>query len=626
MAESTYAANIIHLESDDGDVIGGGIEQTLNAPFTANISKSRIAITHNNGFNFTFTPADNAELGAGNFLSAEKTPFNSPKKPGMDVSSSDTSCDDVSGDFYIHDIDFSETSPVLAMDFVQYCDTDSAKLMGSIRINSEIDAPYPDDIGVIDLSTTSAPEGTTIVATTNPSIIQHEPYTVSWQQISGPGVEFLQADEKVTEIKLPEDIQLGGEEVVIQATLLDAEENTIITSESIHVESKSDPQTYLWFSSEDGETIAQGENWYLDLNNSQFNLSDNIQNGVSLMVKNNHYWMAEFAAPNAQALQAGIYANATRFPEQDEDVPGLNISNDERECSESTGEFEVLQIAYNANALPDTFQASFKQRCVTDPEAEPAPLLWGEVAVNAIHLSAPRANAGSNIEVLEGETVNLDGSNSSDREADIISYAWRTDDSSVSIDASDEAEASFTAPTLNNGEESNNITVTLLLTDEEGYQGKDEITVTVLVDNTAPEANNDTVEVAMDTSSDIKPLVNDDDDDGYLQNDTIAIVQQPSSGTAVVYSSGIITYTPTVTTETTDTITYTVKDNDGVISNTATITINIREEVSDGDNSSTSETDGDSTDDEEEEVVYAASFDFFLMISLLVMYIRHRYF
>lgn len=626
MAESTYAANVIHLDSDEGELIGGGIEQELTSPFTASIDESRITISHTNGFNFTFTPAEDTELGIGNYLNAEKLPFNSPKSPGMDVSNTGNDCDSVSGEFYIHEIDFSETSPVLALDFVQYCDSDSAKLTGNIRINSEIEAPYPHSIGIVNLSTSSAPEGTTIVATTNPSIIQNEPYTVSWQQISGPTVEFLQADEKVTEIKLPESIKLGGEEIIIQASILDAEENIITASDSVHVSSKSDPLTYLWFSSDDEETIVQGKNEYLDLSNSLFNLSNNEQNGVSLVVKNNNYWLVDFAAANQQALKTETYDNASHFPDQASDIPGLNFSNDERECSNSSGEFEILQLAYSTNELPETFQASFKQRCVPAEEVdESTPSLWGEIAINAIHLSAPRASAGGDIEVDEGETVNLNGSNSSDKEDDISSYVWSADDSSVTISDNDEVKASFTAPELDNGEDSKTITVELLLTDKEGYQGKDEVIVTVLADNEAPLAKNDTVEVEIGTTSDINLLSNDEDEDGYLQNDSITIVKKPTYGNAVIYSSGIITYQPTVTTATTDTITYSVKDNDGAVSNTATINITISEEVSDSDNAGDDESDGTDSEDEEE-VVYAGSFDLLFMMSLLLMYLRHRYF
>ena len=95
--------------------------------------------------------------------------------------------------------------------------------------------------------------------------------------------------------------------------------------------------------------------------------------------------------------------------------------------------------------------------------------------------------------------------------------------------------------------------------------------------NQPPVASNDTATVAVGSSVTINVLNNDTDSDGTLNAATVAIVNQPTRGTAVVNNNGTITYTPNAgTTATSDSFTYTVRDDDGAISNTATVALTIQ--------------------------------------------------
>jgi ELWxxDGT repeat protein len=71
----------------------------------------------------------------------------------------------------------------------------------------------------------------------------------------------------------------------------------------------------------------------------------------------------------------------------------------------------------------------------------------------------------------------------------------------------------------------------------------------------------------------INVLANDTDSDGMLDNTTVKINTNPSHGTVVVSSSGVLNYTPTAGYAGTDTFAYTVSDNQGGTSAPATVTV-----------------------------------------------------
>ena len=108
-----------------------------------------------------------------------------------------------------------------------------------------------------------------------------------------------------------------------------------------------------------------------------------------------------------------------------------------------------------------------------------------------------------------------------------------------------------------------------------GNQNHATITVTVNSVNVPPIAANDIVS----TSEDVSPppfdvLANDSDPDGSL-NKASVIVTNAVNGTFVPNSSGIVTYTPPANFNGIASAKYTVKDNEGRVSNEATITVTV---------------------------------------------------
>jgi hypothetical protein len=101
------------------------------------------------------------------------------------------------------------------------------------------------------------------------------------------------------------------------------------------------------------------------------------------------------------------------------------------------------------------------------------------------------------------------------------------------------------------------------------------VTINVTGDNVPPVAANDTAETNSGTAVTINVLQNDSDADGQLVPQSVTISQSPTSGTATVNTEGNIVYTPNSGFVGTDSLRYTVRDDNNDPSNVAVVTIDV---------------------------------------------------
>ncbi len=116
---------------------------------------------------------------------------------------------------------------------------------------------------------------------------------------------------------------------------------------------------------------------------------------------------------------------------------------------------------------------------------------------------------------------------------------------------------------------------TYTIVDDDLNPKSDTATIFVDVDgvNDPPVAVDDSAAVPRNGSSVIDVLDNDFDIDGTLDTSTVAIVTDPANGTATVLADGTIQYVPTADFSGIDTLTYTVRDNSGAVSNEAVVSV-----------------------------------------------------
>ncbi len=101
------------------------------------------------------------------------------------------------------------------------------------------------------------------------------------------------------------------------------------------------------------------------------------------------------------------------------------------------------------------------------------------------------------------------------------------------------------------------------------------VTLTITPVNDAPVAVNDAGTLDEGGTTSINVAANDTDVDGTIDVATIAIVALPANGNAVANADGTVTYTHNGSETTSDSFTYTIKDNNGLVSNVATVVITV---------------------------------------------------
>jgi hypothetical protein len=158
----------VYMHSDPGSWVGGGLESTgvtwehgVDGIFYGSAFNyygtdhaNGVTISYNGDSNWTFefaaptyNPATNTNNGqvltTGYYANASRYPFNSPTKPGLDISGDGRGNNTLSGWFNVLDIGYDSNGELstFAVDFAQFGETRNSTgpgLYGSLRFNSTI--------------------------------------------------------------------------------------------------------------------------------------------------------------------------------------------------------------------------------------------------------------------------------------------------------------------------------------------------------------------------------------------------------------------------------------------------------------------------------------------------------
>ena len=278
-----------------------------------------------------------------------------------------------------------------------------------------------------------------------------------------------------------------------------------------------------------------------------------------------------------------------REEEDDLDVASLSIDtaplNGNAIVNTQTGIVTYTPTANFNGSDSFTYTVADTQGSVSDPATV-------AITVNPINDAPVAANDAVSIEeeqqlaitILENDTDVDESSNLESNIIDPTSIVIEVQPGSGEVTIVDEATAQENSE-LQVGQVIYIPDVNFFGADTFSYTVKDTLgavsntaTVTVSVGgvNDAPVANDDNATTNEDETVVIAVTANDTDSEGEIDTQSVTIAQQGQLGNATVDgNTGEITYTPNLNKFGTDTLRYSVKDSEGLLSNLATVTIEI---------------------------------------------------
>ncbi|MEU3558389.1 hypothetical protein [Streptomyces fragilis] len=162
----------------------------------------------------------------------------------------------------------------------------------------------------------------------------------------------------------------------------------------------------LSFSGDAGDYISGGQSYsYSTEAQDRLNVSsdsDHQHIAISVDGANGDWWSLDLAAPSGQALTAGEYTGATRYPFNGHAEPGLDLSGNGRGCNMLTGSFTIAEVEFGPNGYVRSLDATYEQHCEGDSAA-----LRGEVHIDN---PAPPAELDLGLDIaLKGTASTLNG-------------------------------------------------------------------------------------------------------------------------------------------------------------------------------------------------------------------------
>ncbi len=164
---------------------------------------------------------------------------------------------------------------------------------------------------------------------------------------------------------------------------------------------RAQDQTFLYFNSQPGDSIGQGQEFTLTPANGTLTTtgtSDGVY-GVSVAFDDGVTpwpWRLSFEPPFGAILTAGMYDGAMLDVVSPPTVPRLAVIGAGRACTTYTGRFVVLEVEYGPGDDVVRFAADYEQHCDGASAA-----LFGSVRINSSVTYAPRLSVGAS-SVKEG--------------------------------------------------------------------------------------------------------------------------------------------------------------------------------------------------------------------------------
>jgi len=392
---------------------------------------------------FNFRPLQGESLTAGKYPSAQRSPFQSPKRPGLSIFGY-AGCNTLTGEFTVYEIAYDPIGNItkFAADATQYCDGNPNPLYARVRINSDIpmvvavpqaipglpQEVYEHTLVTLDGSQSYEPGG--------------EIVGWHWTQVSGAPVTIESPSTPVMRFRAPE-VPPGGADIGMQLEVVDSLGNHATDVVFVHVFDQKDRRSWLTWRSPVGDFVGGGKPLTFSADDGDILLSGHNSSWIEIYIDGGAFnsWTLMFQAADHSALSTGTYLAAERWPFQDAGHPALSIYGDGRGCNNLSGQFNVFEL--DPSDPPTQFAARFVQSCEGFE-----PPLRGTLLYNAIAPGNPIARIAGPWRSLPDQPVTLDGSGSSSTGSALVSYSWRQI-SGPTVTTSDATQPTlqFTMPT-----------------------------------------------------------------------------------------------------------------------------------------------------------------------------------
>jgi hypothetical protein len=412
-AASAFRPGSITMVSETGDFIGGGTNRLFDAPESVSLKGERghveVRVEQNDeSFSFDFAAPSGKQLEVGEYVRAERYPFEGKGSPGLAVSGDGRGCNQDFGRFIIKSIHFNLSGAVdrfWAL-YEQHCEsTEAPALFGEVRIGvrsaERLERVEPMAIdwpqtavgasGVQVPVTFIAGESLAQIATVGIGGKDAADFSISSDGCTGTTVAPHARCELAAAVK-PTAAGLRIAKLVITdtsgtKTTVALAVNTEPPPEPLMT---SDSATYV---SEPGDFIGGGQDRLFDAPGSV-----SISGGTShVEVKAEEHaenLSFDFAPPSGKQLEVREYAHAERYPFEAKSLAGLSVTGNGRGCNQDFGRFIVKDIHSDASGNVDRFWALYEQHC----ESKEAPALFGEVRVGEPPTTAPETVAPTAID------------------------------------------------------------------------------------------------------------------------------------------------------------------------------------------------------------------------------------
>jgi hypothetical protein len=399
-AFASNPATYLSLNSQPGDYVGGGGTYKFtpaDGTFSVTNSSSTVNITFNTSdfsqfWSLDFGSPQSMKFARGQYVDAQRTPFRSPTRPGVDVGGDGRGCNTDTGQFLVSDFALALDGTVarLAIDFEQHCEGAAPALYGSFRYNSSLSAVPRLGVGSAFAlkGNTGTSDAVISIALSIPSANVVMAQYATADALGVQGVDYVSTTGTVTfpagttseSLVIPiigDRLARGNKKFKISLStptgaLLGA------ASASVLIRDPNIAQTVLAMSSQAGDYIGQGQQYLITQSDAIFtpNTSANV---LTVQERNSDFWETDFAGPSSARLTAGEYLNAQRYPFQPAGTPGLSVDGAGRGCNTLTGNFDVLKAAYTGTGAVQAFAANFEQHC----EGQ-GPALFGWLRVRSL--------------------------------------------------------------------------------------------------------------------------------------------------------------------------------------------------------------------------------------------------